>query len=52
MKPDYLVHFYCLLFTYKLEAGLNKVRSGLCSKSQVAKQKLTHRISHQGSLGV
>ncbi len=44
LKPDYPVHFYCLLFTHKL---VNKVRSALCFRPQVAKQKLTHHMSHQ-----
>lgn len=47
LKPDYPVHFYCLLFTYKLPTRANEVRSAFCSKAQVAKQKLTHRMSHQ-----
>lgn len=47
LEPDYPVHFYCLLFTYKLPKRANEVRSAFCSKAQVAKQKLTHRMSHQ-----
>ncbi len=46
-KPHHPVHFYSLLFTYKLTARVNKVWSALCFKPQVAKQKLTHHMSHQ-----
>lgn len=47
MKLCYSAHFYSLLFTYKPRARVNEVRSAFYFKPQVAKQNLTHHMSHR-----